>query len=217
MSNLLNFKKNILITGHYGSGKTSFAVNLALTLKKSFKNICVVDLDTVNPYYRTSDYKDIFKQNEIKLISPVFANTNLDIPAITANIDAVIQDDDTFVILDIGGDDAGAIALGRYNKILKQHGYDLIYIFNKYRYLTQNAEDTVGLLREIEQSSRLKATYLVNNSNLGHETTLDDVKNSVNYQKDIENITKIPLLCSCIKDDIEDKNSNYYKIKTVYY
>lgn len=212
-----NYKlnQNIIITGHYGSGKTCFAVNLALALKKYHKNVVVVDLDIVNPYYRTADYKSIFDENEIELISPIFANTNLDIPALTANIETALQNKDVFTILDIGGDSAGAIALGRYSSILNEQGYDFIYMFNKYRYLTKTPKEALTLLYDIEYASRLKATYLVNNSNLGEETNLSDLENSMEYAKQLQDISKLPLLCTCIRSDLS-KSSDLFKIETVF-
>lgn len=216
MNKIHNLNKNILITGHYGSGKTCFAVNLALTLRNFHKNVVVVDLDTVNPYFRTADYKSIFDENDIELISPIFANTNLDIPALTANIEAVLQNKDKVVILDIGGDDAGAIALGRYNTILKEQGYDFLYLFNKYRYLTKTPNEATELLYEIEQASRLKATYLVNNSNLGEETTLSDLKETQEYANQLKDITKLPLLCTCVKSDLKNDDLDLFEIKTIF-
>lgn len=215
MDKIQNLKKNIVITGHYGSGKTCFAVNLALALKELHRDVVVVDLDTVNPYFRTADYNEIFEEKGIELISPIFANTNLDIPALTANIEAVLQNKDKTVILDVGGDDAGAIALGRYNAILKEQGYDYIYMFNKYRYLTKTPHEAVELLKDIEEASRLKPTYLVNNSNLGVETTLKDLEQTNEYTNQLEDITQLPLLCTCIRSDL-NKNLDFFEIKTIF-
>ena len=107
-------KRISVVTGHYGSGKTNFSVNLALWLARQGKRVCVVDLDTVNPYFRTADYEQLFASQGVELIVPEFANTNLDLPVLSSRIGAVLQDESVDVVVDAGGDDAGAAVLGCY-------------------------------------------------------------------------------------------------------
>ncbi len=173
-------EKAIIITGHYGSGKTNVAVNLALDFAAAGERVCIIDLDIVNPYFRTADFEDIFKEKGIFMVAPQYANTNLDIPSLGFDIAALLREYDR-VIIDVGGDDAGAIALGQYSAILTNFGYEMLYVVNSFRYLTGTPEEAVELLRDIEFVSRLKATGIVNNSNLGAETTAEDVTRSVEY------------------------------------
>lgn len=193
--------KAIIITGHYGSGKTNIAVNLALEFAKNGEKVCVIDLDIVNPYFRTADFGDVFENNGIELVAPQYANTNLDIPSLGFDMAALLRGYDR-VVVDVGGDDAGAIALGQYSQILKNFGYDMLYVVNSFRYLTSTPEETIELLRDIEYVSSLKATAVVNNSNLGAETTADDVLGSVEYAKACADAAGLPMLFTAAKREL---------------
>lgn len=195
-------KNAIIITGHYGSGKTNIAVNLALEYAEAGERVCIIDLDIVNPYFRTADFGDLFEKHGIYMVAPQYANTNLDIPSLGFDMAALLRGYDR-VIVDVGGDDAGAIALGQYATILKNFGYDMLYVVNRFRYLTGTPEETVELLRDIELVSSLKATAVVNNSNLGSETTADDVLGSVEYAKAAAEAADVPLLFTAAKRELD--------------
>lgn len=203
-----NLKKITIVTGHYGSGKTNIAVNLAISLQQAGRRVTVVDLDIVNPYFRTTDHGELFKSLSIELVSPTYANTNLDIPALTGQVDVMLYDTDPnhYFIVDVGGDDAGAIALGRYANQLLALDYDMLYVINCYRYLTQNSEEALELLREIEQVSRLKVTKLVNNSNLGQLTTESDVTKSIHFAEQTAKLAGVSVAYTTIDKEI---SSNY--------
>ena len=114
-----------VITGHYGCGKTNLAANLALAFHKAGKRVALCDLDIVNPYFRSADFSGRFEALGIEMILPPFANSNVDVPTLTARVSAAINDPSIHLILDVGGDDAGAAALGRYSADIKKQGYDL--------------------------------------------------------------------------------------------
>lgn len=183
-----------IITGHYGSGKTSIAVNMAKHLADGEKKIRLVDLDIVNPYFRSADFHDELTAKGVQLIAPEFALTNLDIPALTAGIDAAISDQNSTVILDVGGDDTGAVALGRYAPMLHSAGYDLYYVVNAYRFLTSTPGEALALLHDIEGASRLVATGLINNSNLGAQTTAQDIKKTDSYMEELSKLSGLPVV-----------------------
>lgn len=184
-----------IITGHYGSGKTNLAVNMALKLKAEGKNVTVVDLDIVNPYFRTADFKELFDKNDIKTIFPTYANTNLDIPSLPASVNSIFdnEDENSYAIVDVGGDDAGSIALGRYSNDLERRGYDMFYVINQCRYLTREPKTALELLDEVEAVSRLKATALINNTNLAEQTTKQIIENSFDFSKKISEECGLPL------------------------
>ncbi|MEG0692771.1 MAG: P-loop NTPase [Oscillospiraceae bacterium] len=205
-------KRISIITGHYGSGKTNIAVNMALDLKKSGKNVTIVDLDIVNPYFRTADFQQMLEQHGIKVITPTFANTNLDIPSLPASVNAVFNDNDNYVIIDVGGDDAGGIALGRYANLIKKSDYDLYYVINECRYLTKDAHEAVELLAEIEAVTRVKATKLINNTNLGEKTTIDTLVHSLDFAKKVSTETNLPVAFHCINKEINTKNYDFYPV-----
>ena len=201
-----SMKRITIVTGHYGSGKTNFAVNLAVDLCRKGKSVVLVDLDIVNPYFRSADFKEQLTEMGIEMICPVYANTNLDIPSVTAEIDGLLERRDTSVILDIGGDDAGAAVLGRYSQKIKDRGeYELLYVINKSRYLTREADDTIQVLREIEAASRLKATGLVNNTHLCTETMPETVEHAFDYADEIAEKTGLPILYTTVRRDLLEK------------
>ncbi len=163
-----------IITGTYGCGKTNYAVNLAMQQRAERKEVTLIDLDTVNPYYRSFDFQAFLQQYGISLIAPVFAGTNLDLPAITGEIAAALQNREQ-VIIDIGGDDAGAVVLGGYSKMIQSHLYEVSYLVNPYRTQTNTAQEALTVMRNIEIASKLPVTTIVGNPNLGEMTTAEDI------------------------------------------
>ena len=190
----MNDKRLTLFAGHYGSGKTNIAVNYAIRLAKEGKRVCIADLDIVNPYFRTKDSAEELSAAGIDLISPRFANTNVDLPALPAESYRLVQDKSTYGIMDIGGDDRGAYALGRYAEAIKaENDYRMAFVVNCYRPLTSTVEDTVTVMREIEAASGLKFNCIVNNSNLGKETTPDTVRASLGFVDELSRATGLPI------------------------
>ena len=192
MADINNLGKIIAVTGHYGSGKTNLAVNLAVDFAKEGERVTIIDLDIVNPYFRTADFSELFGLLWIKLVAPQFANTNLDIPSLGFDMAAVINGCDRLII-DVGGDDTGAVALGQYATVLGNFGCELYYVVNRYRYLTRTPGEAVELLRDIEQVSRIRAKGIVNCSNLGSQTTADDVKVTADYALKCASEAGVPL------------------------
>lgn len=195
-------KKITIITGHYGSGKTNFAVNLAMKAAKDGKSAAIVDLDIVNPYFRTADFREIFEAKGIKLIAPEFANTNLDVPSLQFDLEQLAASEDCLII-DVGGDDAGASALGRYSEALSAYkdNLDMLYVINQRRYLTSNADETVRLMYEIECAARMKHTALVNNTNLGRETTPSVIEQSLEFASETSEKTGLPIKFTTCPED----------------
>ena len=190
----MEHKRLTLFAGHYGSGKTNIAVNYALHLAAEGKPVCIADLDIVNPYFRTKDSAARLEEAGIELISPRFANTNVDLPALPAEAYKLITDRKTYGIMDIGGDDRGAYALGRYVPgILEENDYRMIFVANSYRPLTRTPEGALEVMREIEAACGLKFTDIVNNANLGTETTPDTVLSAVPYIEKLSKLSGLPI------------------------
>ena len=194
-------KKITIVCGHYGSGKTNLAVNLALALAKAGEKTVLVDLDIVNPYFRAADNRRELEENGVRCILPQFANTNVDVPALPPQIHSTFIGDEK-VIFDVGGDKDGAMALGVYRNAIAKCGYDMLAVCNMYRPLTPTPEETIENLAEIESQCRLTFTALVNNSNLGEETTAEDVKASFTYADSLSEQSKLPLLFTSVSDKV---------------
>ncbi len=204
-------KKITILTGHYGSGKTNVSVNLALELAKRGEKVTVVDLDIVNPYFRTADFGELFEKNGITLVSSMYANTNLDIPAISFDIERIATEDG-YLIIDVGGDDSGATALGRYREPFERFKDDIemLYVINCYRYMTRFPEEALELFHEIEATARFKHTGIINNSNLGNMTTKYTILDSLDFASKVAEGAHLPLLFTSaprsIKcDELDDK------------
>lgn len=167
-------KRLNIITGHYGSGKTEFAINYALRLKEAFGSATICDMDIVNPYFRTHDASEFLTQSGIKVIAPEYAGTNLDLPSLPSDIFSVFADRSAAAVLDVGGDEDGAIALGQYYPHIKQEDYDMFMVVNTKRPDTSDAESIISLAREIQTVSRCNITAIVNNANLSYLSGKDD-------------------------------------------
>ena len=203
-------RKFNIICGHYGCGKSNYSINLALDMAKNGRKVMLVDLDLVNPYFLSSGYKEMLEENGIKVIAPLFANTNVETPALPADLNLMFETD-MDVVMDLGGDDAGAVVLGRYNPQLSNINYEMIYLVNKYRNLTATVEDMVEIIKEIEAASRCKATKVLNNSHLKFETTFETIEDSLEYAKEVAEKLELPFVGSTIPkflledDTVRDK------------
>lgn len=202
----MEHKRLTILCGHYGSGKTNVAVNLAFKLREQHERVTVADLDIVNPYFRTKDSMKEFDERGIRLICSPYANSNVDIPALPQELYSVTDDKGQTVVLDIGGDDRGALALGRLAPQIKAEGdYAMLMVINHFRPLTPDAASTLEVMREIETACGIPFTGLINNSNLGEETTADDVLTSMVYANEVASATGLPLVMTTVKDDLYDE------------
>ena len=195
-------KRLTLFAGHYGSGKTNIAVNYALLLAGEGKKVCIGDLDIVNPYFRTKDSAPELAAAGIDLISPQYANSNVDLPALPAESYRLVQDKSVYGIMDIGGDDRGAYALGRFAPAIRQEDYRMAFVCNCYRPLTRTPEDALEIMREIENACSLRFTCIVNNSNLGPETDAQTVLDSVPFVEKLSQLSGLPVWLHTAKESV---------------
>jgi len=199
----VNISRITLFAGHYGSGKTNIAVNYAKYLAALSYPVTIADLDIVNPYFRTKDSEAELDACGIHLICPTYANTNLDLPALPAEMYDMIRDKDRYAVLDIGGDDRGAYALGRYApEILAENRYEMLFVVNFYRPLTETAADALEVMREIECACGIRFTALVNNSNLGRETTAETVLKTQARIERLSGMSGLPVKMTTVRREL---------------
>lgn len=205
----MEYKRLTLFAGHYGSGKTNIAVNYALKIKADGHSTVIADMDIVNPYFRTKDSEKELNEAGIRLISSEYASSNVDLPSLPQDLYNVIDDKSNYAVLDIGGDDRGAYALGRYaQSILKENDYEMFMVINKFRPLTKDVQSTLEVMNEIQTACGMKFTAIVNNSNLGDETTAEDVLGSLGYADAVAEAAGLPIKLTTVDEKLYDELKN---------
>ncbi len=206
----MEHRRLTLFAGHYGSGKTSLAIRYALELRKAGTAVAIADLDIVNPYFRTKDHESTLKAAGIDLICSSFAGSNLDVPAMPPEVYDLIRGRERCGVLDVGGDDRGALALGRYVEAIRaENDYEMLFVANFSRPLTRTPEDALGVMREVEAACGLPFTAVVNNTNLGIETSAEDVLASMPKADALCRLSGLPLRFtsyrSALRNDLQNK------------
>ena len=214
----MKYKRITLLSGHYGSGKTNIAVNMAFDLKSQVEKVTVADMDIVNPYFRTKDSQKEFEDAGIKLIASAFAGSNVDLPSLPQEMYALTDDKTVHCILDIGGDERGALVLGRYSPMIKEENdYEMLFVFNACRPLTPDADSALEVMREIEWAGKIPFTGIINNSNIGEETTPETVLSSMEKANELSEKAGIPVVMTSVHSKIfpslENKITNLFPLK----
>lgn len=191
-----------VIVGGYGSGKTEVAINLSL-LKRARSAastpVELIDLDIVNPYFRSRDQALELSKRNVDIVAPAAWIRHADLPALPAAVSGSIYSREKQVVIDVGGDPAGATALGRYSREIAVERHDVFMVVNPYRPHTQTAQEVLGLQRLIEEKSRLKVTAFVNNANLMSHTALVHLERGKRLLDELYAETGIPTaFTSCV-------------------
>ena len=184
-----------IVTGHYGTGKTEFSVNLALALAAEGASVMLADLDIVNPYFRSRERRSLLEEAGVRLISSSQACSDADVPSLPAELLAILENRDIRGVLDIGGDPVGARVLARFQPKIVQEDYQLIYVLNANRPEVRTAEAAVRYLRGIEATTGLTCTGIVNNTHLCGDTTEEEIRKGAALAAEVSSETNIPVLC----------------------
>lgn len=203
---MVNLDKRIhIITGHYGSGKSEISVNMALSMNR--ENIIFADLDIVNPYFRSNEARSMLENRGIQVITTKYANTSVDIPALTGDLSRCLMDKTSTLILDVGGDDTGAKVVGRYRNEIPTDEAILYFVLNFFRPETRTVEGALSILEEIRQASRMKVDYIINNSHLMEHTTWQDVLQGKAFAEEVSRASGIPIAFHAIMKSISTEES----------
>ena len=193
-----------VLVGHAGTGKTNTALGLALAEAAAGRKVTLADLDVVNPYFRSSDYPELLSDAGIRLVAPVLARTTLDTPSLTGELDAIIgkirADSERRLIIDVGGDDDGATTIGRWSRALRDADAQVYYVVSAFRALTTDPADAAAMLPSIEGHSHLKATAVLNTSNLGDETTAEHVEHGRVFAREVARLCGLPLVATVVPE-----------------
>lgn len=182
-----------IITGSYGAGKTEFAVNYALKLAASGVKTALVDLDVINLYFRSREKQEALEEAGVRVISSSIPGIGADMPAISAEVAAPLQDKSWQVILDVGGDAAGARTLVRYETYFQPGAYDLFFVVNANRPDTATGASALEHLEAIQKVAGIQATALVNNTHMVRQTTMEDVLRGQSLCADIKKQAGLPI------------------------
>lgn len=194
-----------VFTGHFGSGKTEFAINYSIGLAKQNKDTCIVDLDVVNPYFSVRDVRPCLESIGIKVIAPSIDITTAELSTVCAEVLIAFNNKKYDAVLDVGGDDLGAVALGQFNRYFKEEPYDMYFVINTNRPETSSVDGIIEYMKSIERASRLKVSYLVNNTNMSVETTVDDIIKGQEIIKEVSEKLNIPVRYTSVREDLADK------------
>lgn len=201
------FSANIIIlVGGFGSGKTEVAVNLTKYLSESGTGpITIVDLDLVNPYFRSREAKEEMEKLGISLIAPKGGFFFADLPILLPEIKGAIEKGEGRLILDVGGDEQGSRALGSLSRSFPIGNYEMIMILNSRRPFTSDVAGSLKTMARIEMASKLKFTGIASNSHMIDETTVDILEEGYKLAKGVAEATGLTLKFLSAKKEAIDK------------
>jgi len=204
MKNILSAPARITIfAGHYGSGKTTVAVNYTMALARVCPRVALCDMDIVNPYFRTADCAGILADAGVELISSRYANSNVEMIGLPTQLPRVFDDPALTSVIDLGGDDCGALALGRYAARLRdREDTALLMVVNACRPLTRDTDSLLAIKSEIEAAAHVPFTGLVNSTNLGAETTPETIAASFPLMRALREVLALPIVMTAVREDI---------------
>ena len=205
-----------IFTGHFGSGKTEVSVNYAFAMARSGKKTAIVDLDIVNPFFRTADAKKLLEEKGIKVITPIYANTNVDVPSLPAEISTIFEDKSYHVVLDVGGDELGARVISRYNEDIINEDYVHYFVINTRRPMTRNPEEIEKMIAEIQASARLNVDKLVNNANLLSSSSPEVLEEASSIIKKVSEKLSIPIGLICGMEEVLREYSGEPDVERLY-
>lgn len=194
-----------IFTGHFGSGKTEISTNYALKLAEEGKKVAIVDIDIVNPYFCTRSIRKELEEKGVKVIAADNNLSNAELMVVPAEVLSVFNDKSYEVVMDIGGDDQGAVVLGQYNKYFREEPYDMYFVVNNNRPLTSNSNDTEEYMRTIERVSRLKVTHLISNTNMSYETKAEDILRGDKEVAQLSQKLNIPYKYTACRKDLAEE------------
>jgi len=210
-------KRIKIFVGGFGSGKTEIAINYSIYCRKSYTKVAIVDLDIVNPYFRTREERDALNFKGVEVVAPEGKLTYSDVPLISPEIKGLIQNPDYYLILDVGGDDTGTVVLSNFNYFLKDLDYEMLLVVNSYRPFTQSVPQIKQMAQGIENTSRLKISGIVSNSNLSRQTNEEIIKKGHILVKQAALELELPVKFICVDERFSKKIRKENFVEPIFY
>lgn len=200
-------RRILIVTGHYGSGKTEFAVSLAMSISRSNdarqSQVALCDLDVVNPYFRSREQTEMLKKAGISVYGGIFGTgSTAEIPELAADIRAPLENKDCFSIVDAGGDDSGARILNQFSKYFTREARHTVAVINAARPNTSNTDGALAQIQSIEREIGFEVDALVSNTHMLMETTPKDIIKGYELCINIQNKTGKPIFCCCYPEKL---------------
>ena len=210
---LVDGRRIQVLVGHYGSGKTEAAVNLALLLRERVEKVLLIDLDIVNPFFRTAELSPMLEDRGVEVVYPAYARSGVDIPVLPAEVTRAFYQPEYRCVFDVGGDEDGAAALGRYFAQFEKCPADVYLVVNPYRPLSQTPEEILAHLRGIELRARIPVTGILSNPNLAGETTTREILAARAIVEEAASLAGVPIVAeaglSQALDGLDDKYPHF--------
>jgi energy-coupling factor transporter ATP-binding protein EcfA2 len=194
----------LVVLGAYGSGKSEVAVNLALLLRRERNEVTLVDLDTINPYFRSSDARRVLDDAGVRTIAPSTAGTNVDVPAVPAEVLSVFEGSGT-AVLDIGGEDMGARIVSSFRRKLTSPDVFVLMVVNINRPFTSDAARVASMASALSAAAGLPIDAYVDNTNLLEATDGGMLLDSTPILREAVLRSGIPLAFACGLDELLPK------------
>ncbi len=207
-ANLMNrhpWPKAIAVTGALGSGKTEWVLNLALGFSSMGEKVTIADVDIINPYFCVRQVSDTLEKQGFRILTAPDKAKWIDMPLVTAQVDWALSEPDGRLLLDVGGDAEGALALTKYRERMVSAGYLLILVVNAYRPMTSTVEGISLMRRRMEEIGGLKVGALVCNSHLMSETTVDVVSEGLDLVEAAGKELDLPVLYAGVPPHLYDE------------
>lgn len=199
----------VIVTGHYGSGKTEFSLNLALGAARGGRRTALADLDIVNPYFRSREYAPMLEAHGVRVLAGGVPGTGADVPSLSPDIQAAFDEEGLQTIFDVGGDPVGAKVLGRYHDSIVRVPHDMFFVVNANRPETRDARGADRYLRSVEAASRLSVTGIVNNTHLCGETTAGDIRRGADVAAELSERTGVPVVTHLAAADLAGEAAGF--------
>ena len=201
--NFLNFETRLFVyMGMFGSGKTELAINTAIELRKHSSRVALVDIDVISPYFRSRDERDFLKAKGIEVIAPPGVLSHADLPIITAQMGGYISNSNYFTVADVGGNEDGATVLGSVKQFLDSTNKTVFFVVNTLRPFSTTIDEIAKNVQKLSEMGKVKVDYLVCNTNIGVETSNEDIRKGEEIVGKVSEYLEIPVAFTAVKNEM---------------